>query len=95
MMVLNEIGNFEPWVQPEYGTDAKDEDVIPPPGYFIIPKNEALKLGDVPFDVYSGWLKPDKIPAEPEKCLYPNLKYTNIAISEGRWTTWARPSVKK
>lgn len=62
-----------------YGFDAFRNKVVAPEGYAIIPEKERLKHGDIPFDVYSGWLN-DKF----------NEKYHNQAISEGRWTTWAR-----
>jgi hypothetical protein len=93
MMKLDKNGNFDPWCQPAYGTDSNDEKVIPPKNYYLIPKGETLLAGDIPFDVYVGWIKPKKPPKNPKRCKYPNLYYHRTAISDGRWTAWARPII--
>ncbi len=80
MMKLDSHGNFEPWIQPEYGCDAEDKKVKPPRGHKIIKFGDILKKGDRPFDVYSGWLTSD----------FWNSMYHYFARSNGRWTTWAR-----
>ena len=90
-MKLDDEGNFNPWVQPKYGTDANDDAIVPPEGYLLLNKNDPLKKGDIPFDVYSGWLKRGKTPRNPSRCKYPDLRYYYYAISDGRWTAWARP----
>jgi len=66
-----------------YGNDAYGTIVEALNGYIIIENLEDLQDGDIPFDVYAGWLIDFKI----------NRKYHLQAINEGRWTTWARPSL--
>ncbi len=56
MITLDKTGNYIPWVQPQYGFDANDVVVKPPKEYRILSQGEVLKQGDIPFDVYSGWL---------------------------------------
>lgn len=92
MMNLDEHGNYSPWRQPQYGKDASDSGVVVPIGYELIRENGELRHGDVPFDVYSGWLIPEKLSRDPSKCKYPDLRYNSHARSDGRWTTWARPA---
>lgn len=91
-MHLNAQGNYEPWRQPAYGLDASDRGVVPPEGYELVPEGAELQRGDVPFDVYSGWIAPEKKPRNHEKCGYPDLRYNSRAFSSGRWTAWARPT---
>lgn len=81
MMTLNKDGNYEPWVQPKYGTDAQDNPVTPPAGYVVLPESTVIRDGDIPFDVYAGWMQPDG-------WHWINKCYSQ---SDGRWTTWARP----
>ena len=92
MMHLNSQGNYEPWQQPPYGLDASDRPAAPPNGYELVSEGGELKRGDVPFDVYSGWLVPEKKTRKPEKCNYPSLRHQSHAFSAGRWTAWARPT---
>ena len=80
-MTLDKNGNYEPWKQPEYGFDAQDKKVTPPAGYEILLEGKVIREGDVPFDVYAGWMKSDG-------WHWVNRCYSR---SEGRWTTWARP----
>lgn len=91
MMTLNKDGNFNPWRQPPYGKDANDCNVVPPIGYILVLLNDLLITGDVPFDVYAGWLAPKRPPRNPAACEYPDLRYHSSARSDGRWTAWARP----
>ena len=81
MMTLDKDGNYIPWVQPEYGHDAQERIVPPPAGHEILPEGKVILEGDVPFDVYSGWMRSD------------GWDWVNHchARSDGRWTTWARP----
>jgi hypothetical protein len=51
-MKLDSCGNYNPWVQPEYGFDAADCPISAPEGYKLVKFNTKLKLGDIPFDVY-------------------------------------------
>lgn len=81
-------------IQPAYGFDASDKPVEPPAGYQLLALGDIIKRGDIPFDVYSGWIKPDRIPKRPSQCHYPNLDYHYQARSHGRWTAWARPLTK-
>lgn len=90
-MTLDKDGNFDPWCQPKYGTDSNDIKVTPPKGYYLLEKGTRLLAGDIPFDVYSGWLTRGTPPKDPTRCKYPNLRYNTTAVSEGRWTSWARP----
>jgi hypothetical protein len=81
MMTLDPDGNYLPWIQPEYGTDAQDKPVIPPVGYSIVRPGVIIQKGWQVFDVYAGWIKPDNYSAE-------NKYHTR---TKGRWTTWAQP----
>lgn len=63
-----------------YGYDAYGNKLKDPGGYHILDRLEKLQQGDVPFDVYSGWLSEEKF----------NSRYHLQAVSEGRWTAWAR-----
>jgi len=67
----------------KYGFDAYGNKVEAPESYFILEKMTRLKEEDIPFDVYAGWLD-NKF----------NKRYHIQAISEGRWTTWARKTGK-
>lgn len=80
-MTLDKDGNYLPWVQPKYGTDAQDNPVTPPKGYAIVPEGAEIKHRWRVFDVYAGWMTPDDYCAR-------NRHHTR---SDGRWTTWARP----
>lgn len=66
----------------KYGEDAFGNDLEAPDGYTIIEKGDDLREGDRPFDIHSGWLGDGVF----------NPRYHHQAYSEGRWTTWARPS---
>lgn len=56
MMTLNEDGNYLPWVQPAYGTDAQDKPVAAPEGFSIVLEDRPILSGDIVFDVYAGWI---------------------------------------
>ena len=62
-----------------YGFDAYDNPVECLDGYTLLDRLTFLEKGDIPFDVYSGWLKNTF-----------NPRYHIQAISSGRWTAWAR-----
>jgi hypothetical protein len=78
-MQLDEQGNFLPWTQPAYGTDAYDKPVVPPNGYRLLPDGTLLAEGDMAFDVYSGWLSASSL-----------ARRGYYSRSDGRWTTYAR-----
>lgn len=80
-MKLNEEGNYLPWTQPQYGTDAQGNLVTAPERYTIVPEGEQIKNRWLVFDVYAGWIIPDGY----------NARNKMHARSSGRWTTWARP----
>ena len=92
MMTLDVNGNYNPWIQPQYGFDANDVKITPPEGYTILEENTKLKHGDIQFDVYAGWLVPKIKPRNPLRCSYPDLRYSYSARSVGRWICWARPN---
>lgn len=87
-MTLDSEGNFDPWVQPKYGFNAEDVAVVAPPEYVLLEKNVKILPGDIPFDVYSGWLWTDQGGLPKNNWYSKNGCHTS---SEGRWTTWARP----
>lgn len=72
---------FESGKQPAYGFDIHNKQVEAPKGFTILMENRILQKGDIPFDVYSGWLD----------AVFYNSNYAYSARSSGRWTTWARP----
>lgn len=80
MMKLDKHGNFEPWVQPNYGYDAYDNQIIAEDGWYILPRLTKILDGDKPFDVYSGWVICDGWHARTGK----------VACSDGRWVAWER-----
>lgn len=81
-MIKDANGNFVPWLQPEYGHNAYGNEVTPPAGFEIVKLGEVIERGWMVFDVYSGWMKPDNYCAD-------NKFHTR---SNGRWTTWAKPT---
>jgi hypothetical protein len=89
MMTLDSEGNFEPWVQPNYGYDASDTAVVAPLGYTILERNVKILPGDIPFDVYSGWIVPE---ASEQPYNSWHSRQGHHTSSVGRWTTWARPN---
>ena len=82
MMSLDKDGNYSLWIQPEYGDDAQGKPVKPPKGFAIVPEGTEIKHRWRVFDVYAGWMTPDGYDAR-------NKNHTR---SNGRWTTWARPT---
>ena len=80
-MTLNEYGNYEPWIQPDYGNGPDGVAVQPEPGFAVLPQGAVILPGDRPFDVYSGWI--DGVSYHTRNGLQ--------ARSEGRWTCWERP----
>lgn len=66
----------------KYGEHADGQSIIPPYGTEILPIHTKLTDGDIPYDVYAGWL---------ETTSYNSLVHT-YAVDDGRWTAWARPT---
>lgn len=81
-MTLDEHGNFVPWMQPSYGCDAENKPLEIPAGWVLVPQGWPIQVGDVPYDVYAGWLEPT------------DSRWHAIngyrAQSSGRWTAWRR-----
>jgi len=79
MKLISEGECYSKMIKAEYGYDAYGNKIEAPKAHFVINESEQLLPNDLVFDIYSGWLK-NKY----------NKRYHQYAVSEGRWTTWAR-----